>query len=40
MRKSAAAATSTGTWDTNRKAVDPTGFVNKVMGKMPSAEQL
>jgi hypothetical protein len=25
------AATSTGTWDTNRKAVDPTGFVNKVM---------
>ena len=29
------APTSTGTWDTNRKAVDPTGFVNKVMGKMP-----
>ncbi len=29
------APTSTGTWDTNRKAVDPTGFVNKVMGRMP-----
>jgi hypothetical protein len=29
------ASTPTGTWDVNRKAVDPTGFVNKVMGKMP-----
>ena len=31
-----AAPTSTGTWDTNRKAVDPTGFVTKVMDKMPA----
>jgi len=30
------ASTATGTWDTNRKAVDPTGFVSKVMGKMPA----
>src|SRR6185295_1995659 len=30
------AATATGTWDTNRKAVDPTGFVAKVLGKMPA----
>ena len=29
------AATATGTWDVNRKAIDPTGFVTKVMGKMP-----
>jgi hypothetical protein len=29
------APTTTGTWDTNRKAVDPTGFVNKVMGRIP-----
>ena len=34
--KSATASTSTGTWDTNRTGVDPTGFVNKVLGKMPS----
>jgi hypothetical protein len=26
---------ATGTWDANRKAVDPTGFVAKLMGKMP-----
>jgi len=31
-----AAPTSTGTWDTFRKGVDPTGFVAKVMGKMPA----
>jgi hypothetical protein len=30
------AATATGTWDVNRKAVDPTGFVTKVLGKMPA----
>src|SRR5262245_46140035 len=30
------APTSTGTWDTFRTGVDPTGFVNKVLGKMPS----
>jgi len=29
------ASTSTGTWDTNRTRVDPTGFVNKVLGTMP-----
>ena len=29
------ASTSTGTWDTNRTAEDPTGFVDKVLGKMP-----
>jgi hypothetical protein len=29
------APTSTGTWDTNRTRVDPTGFVNKVLGSMP-----
>jgi hypothetical protein len=31
-----AAATSTGTWDTFRTKKDPTGFVDKVLGKMPS----
>ena len=31
-----ASPTATGTWDVNRKAVDPTGFVAKVMGKMPA----
>src|SRR5436190_173429 len=30
------AATSTGTWDTFRTRQDPTGFVAKVLGKMPS----
>jgi len=30
------ANTSTGTWDTYRTAVDPTGFVNTVLGKMPA----
>jgi hypothetical protein len=29
------AATSTGTWDTNRTQVDPTGFVTKLLAKMP-----
>src|SRR5438093_144548 len=31
-----AAPTATRTWDTYRTAVDATGFVNKVLGKMPS----
>jgi hypothetical protein len=26
---------ATGTWDVNRKAVDPTGFVTKLLGEMP-----
>jgi hypothetical protein len=30
-----APSSATGTWDLNRKAVDPTGFVTKVLGKMP-----
>ncbi len=29
------AATATGTWDLNRTQVDPTGFVRKLMDKMP-----
>ena len=30
-----AAPTATGTWDTYRTAMDPTGFVAKVLGRMP-----
>jgi hypothetical protein len=29
------AGTSTGTWDTNRKQVDTSGFINQVLGAMP-----
>src|SRR5262249_43640582 len=29
------ASTTTGTWDLNRTQVDPTGFVTKILGKMP-----
>lgn len=29
------ASSATGTWDLNRTRVDPTGFVSKVLGKMP-----
>jgi len=30
------ANTATGTWDTYRTSVDPTGFVNTVLGRMPT----
>jgi hypothetical protein len=29
------ASTSTGTWDTNRSRIDPTGYVTKVLTRMP-----